>query len=369
MANTIKLPRLFGNYTAEGALIMANNKLDYFNEYLNKLEHPELFEERKPKFKVGDVVVDIVEKYEKDLDLEYFIRDAILVDDGDNPPEYVYEVGLTCRPERTYKIKEDQLELNYHDVNWAEYVTERVGSDLPDWRGKLYNLYMFYKNPMTHNRLMGDRVEAYNNDTIPPAYMKHILENHSVYDRLDKVLSKTENQNIVIKNLRITSLSKLLDLKDSIQFKINKRNETDILSSPKERRLNNDRYKFTADERSLVYQVSLLDIETDEDTGEGRYKDQYKLDMTNLQIMQAIQEAYGNAVKIKERKHQPNKDRRNETRLDKDKIKEPEPVEGRRLYEGYSSTHELIIQFWYNFDMNLIETAYPVGMNNNAMKH
>lgn len=45
-----------------------------------------------------------------------------------------------------------------------------------------------------------------------------------------------------------------------------------------------------------------------------------------------------------------------------------EPVDGRILYEG-ESKHGLTIRFWYNFDLGLIETAYPTEMNNNAKKH
>lgn len=38
-------------------------------------------------------------------------------------------------------------------------------------------------------------------------------------------------------------------------------------------------------------------------------------------------------------------------------------------YERESVTYGVVIEFWYNFDLNIIETAYPLRMNNNAKKH
>lgn len=45
-----------------------------------------------------------------------------------------------------------------------------------------------------------------------------------------------------------------------------------------------------------------------------------------------------------------------------------EPVNGSTLYEGYSPKYKLTIHFLYNFDLNLIETAYPVIMNDNIQQ-
>lgn len=322
MANTIKLPRLFGNYTAEGeALIMANNKLDYFNEYLNKLEHPELFEERKPKFKVGDVVVDIVEKYEKDLDLEYFIRDAILVDNGDNPPEYVYEVGLTCRPERTYKIKEDQLELDYHDVNWAEYVTESVGNRLPAWRGELYNYYVESADEELHDK-----------DTIPVVYMEHILNDHVVYKRFGYILNNKECKEDLQRSLDLLTDYQINRFRDRLIDKLLSYDKFDTDIHQPGRLAGQSKIKFTADEKLFMYIIDKHDP-----------KDLYPYHMTSLQIMHAIKEAYNNAHMIGRSKNKIG-------------------------YNGESITYRMTIEFWFDADKNIILTAYPIEYRGIKMK-
>lgn len=37
----------------------------------------------------------------------------------------------------------------------------------------------------------------------------------------------------------------------------------------------------------------------------------------------------------------------------------PQPMKGYRKYEGYSPKYDITIRFLYNFDMDLITTAYP----------
>lgn len=247
------------------------------------------------------------------------------------------------------------LEFQYHDKKWAEYFTESVGNGLPPWRGNLYNVYALYLDPETHEygELDDLLIKNYNNDTIPPVYMEHILRSHSVYDRMTDVFKSTTNMDIIANNLNIP-VSSLARLRKEVRRKINARNTTDMEPEYQADISNQAFPTFTRQELRFIAEIDKLDI------SKGQFKDHFPVEMTNLQIMKAIRESYHNAKKCGHRKMEKNHDRRNGEIT--------EPVKGKILYEGI--THDnMIIQFWYNFDLGIIETAYPTEMNDNAKKH
>ena len=69
--------------------------------------------------------------------------------------------------------------------------------------------------------------------------------------------------------------------------------------------------------------------------------------------MHSIKEAYSTAKRVSIRSLEMSR----KSLLDE---KEYVPVNGRILYEGVSDTYGLVIHFIYDFDLNLVETAYPV---------
>ena len=85
--------------------------------------------------------------------------------------------------------------------------------------------------------------------------------------------------------------------------------------------------------------------------------------MTNLQIMEAVKQAYHTARKISPRKLQAVYDRRKGRDFGEECGEMSYPVKGKILYEG-NAKNGMVVQFWYNFDLDLIEEAYPVRMNN-----
>ena len=138
-----------------------------------------------------------------------------------------------------------------------------------------------------------------------------------------------------------SSVNDLRYLELSVRRKINARNLNDTDLDSKNR-------KFTTLEYQFISEINKFDK-----------KDIYPLDMTNLQIMGAIKEAYKSAHRAGNLK----------IKFDtKDDSSLAAPDKGKRLYEGYSSKYNLIIQFWYNFDLGIIETAYPVT-SDRSKKH
>ena len=317
----------------------------------------------EPKFKVGDVVnlIDNQSMY-------YVVIESILVDNGIFR-RYQYEVS-NVRTDDTFVYDESSLEFQYHDTSWEYYLIEgtRIYNDLPDWRGELYNFYIIYGHLRTHDDLQYDQMEDYNNDTIPPMFMEHILDGHSAFGSMNRLLKYPDKARIVMKKLNIDK-DKLDKLVKSTKHKINIRNLSDFDTETKEEwRSSGKKFEFTGDELNLVAEVYKLDTEGKDEYGNVCYTNHYDIDMTNLQIMQAIKEAYGNAKRTGRMQMQPIKDRRiikGYGDFDPEPVK---PVKGKREYEGVSKKG-LVIRFWYNFDLDLIETAYPVVVNNNAKKH
>lgn len=313
-----------------------------FIEYLDQYERAVNPVISKPKLRVGDVV-----KFQNYDDL-MVVKEISESNNGN----YNYDVILPNDEDMVCRFEEDFLVLQYHDSNYAHYFTESVSNGLPAWRGELYNVYSLYFDPDIHayGELNRRECEEYNNDTIPPVYMEHILRSHSIYERINDVIKSSENRKAIMEELGI-SINDLNKIESDIKRKINARNLNDMDSDSKRKITNKmpSDLKFTDQELAFVDEVCKID---------GR-KDHYPIEMTNIQIMQAVKEAYSGAMKIGHRKIQDIKDKRNEETISSTK--------GRILYEGVSRKG-MVIQFWYNFDLDLIETAYPVP-DSNSKKH
>ena len=299
----------------------------------------------KSKFKVGDVV-----NVEDDPNRVYVVNESIFVDDGENT-RYMYEVSSVYGDEDDIiTCEESSLTFQYHDLSYEEYFTEgtRIKNDLPDWRGELYNFYSAYTDYESRGEDDFDNgfVNDHWNDTIPVHFMRHIIEGHSVYGAIKEVtdgscISNTSKK--IKENLGIEKDDFIL-LRKSIMRKINLKNLTDI--DPKYKKKYNRNGAFTNEEKKFIAQAEKLHLD-----GGGKPATHYKIDMTNLQIMKAIKEAYENAHKVGERSLKQDKDLRTGDL--------PQPMKGYRKYEGYSPKYDTTICFLYNFDMDLITTAYP----------
>ena len=302
-----------------------------FEEYMPdinfKAEHPELYQERKPKFKIGDVVENFTEKCEKDNDNQYFIQKAILEYDGIHSPEYVYEVGMINSPDRIYKFNEDELEFQYHDKKWEKYVTESYrNTGLAAWRGSLYS---FMKLTVVER-------DNYENDTLPPRRMQHILGEYSFYRRMDDLMH-TPMKDEIVKRMDNCTKKDVETIISSIKDKILYYNGLMPKNGLPSVRKGHDNTVFNVNENKLISVIDYVDKHLNK---EG--KDHYPPYMSDFGIMKAIQEAYGNAEKVELIKNRYN------------------PQAKKVLFQG-KSKNGLTIQFYYNFEAKIIETAYPVG--------
>ena len=113
----------------------------------------------------------------------------------------------------------------------------------------------------------------------------------------------------------------------------------------------NNKQKFRFTDLELALAISEIDKR---DVIFGKFRKHFPVYMTNIEIMKSIREAYHTARKISRR------------RVKKSFVtryvlhSKAEPVKGSALYEG-KSKKGMTIQFRYNFDLGIIETAYPVG--------
>lgn len=304
------------------------------------------FHECRPVFREGDVVsVTENNAYPDGL---YVVREVVMIDIG-AATEYVYDVSPVESDEEVYTFGKSFLEFIYHDSVWEKYFADSPQYSLPEWRGEPYNVKAFSYSGYYD---CYDEERNHNNDTIPLAYMGHILERHSVYKRIDVVFASREDAKEMREKLNISSKD-LYKLRRSITEKID-RLETNE-AEPDLKKETGQKIRFTDLELALVSEIGRRDILN------GEYNEHFPVQMTNLQIMRAVKEAYHAAYKISPRKLQRVCDKRDTDRYGLAKV--ISPVKGRILYEGISK-NGLVIRFWYNFDLDLIETAYPVRMNN-----
>ena len=115
-------------------------------------------------------------------------------------------------------------------------------------------------------------------------------------------------------------------------------------------------FRFTDLELAIAAEADKRDVVF------GRRRNHFPLEMSRAQMKQAIREAYSNAHKVGKRKIQKTYDVRHGYWDIEDTVK------GASLYEGKSKTYGLVIRFWYNFGMDLIEIAYPVMGDGDAEK-
>lgn len=225
---------------------------------------------------------------------------------------------------------------------------------------------MLYIN-INKKSLSKDKVEEFvkvYKPMIHPYQMYHIIKRHTVYGRVNDVLigdgnDKPARRATVAKNLNMTD-NELEVYIDKLEDKILARNKTGLEYDNKIKltELTSDP-NLNALDLKFGEQFDLIDYSINKN-GEKEYVDHYPINLTNLQIMDAIREAYNSAARIGTIQIQFDK---------KDELSLPAPNKGKRLYEGYSTTYKLTIQLWFNFDLNIIESAYPVGMNRNIKKH
>lgn len=163
------------------------------------------------------------------------------------------------------------------------------------------------------------------------------------------IITAIMSHQLGIDNFDVRKLSYLI--RDTIDSMNNNSDETNDVNM----NVRQNRSKFSPNEVALIQVINSLDI----CSGEKNGKYYFPFYMTNIQIMQVIKESYMNSKKIGETILQKNHDKRND--------KETDPVIGKKLYEGVSNSG-MVIQFYYNFDLNLIEDAYLVLSNSNTGK-
>ena len=295
----------------------------------------------KSKFKVGDVV-----NITDDPNRVYVVNESIFVDDGENT-RYMYEVSSVYGDEDDIiTCEESSLTFQYHDLIYEEYFTEgNRQPHLPAWRGEYYNPYDIYRDfiDLKDEKVVGSSDE-YNDCTLPIYRMAHILRDHSVYSRIQHVLVhsgstfKQSNIDMMLSKLNLLDEDELKKLYGGIRNKIAKLNED---PAPTIANLG-IKVEFTEIERKFVNLLDEIDP-----------KDHWPVEMSNIMIMDAIREAYENAEKDGNRQYSSSGSKTSD--------KPAAPNKGKMLYKGTSTRHKLIIQFWYNFDLDIIETAYPIS--------
>lgn len=292
----------------------------------------------KPAFQIGDIV--------NTTNGIQIVREVVISDIGEMA-EYMYEVSPIDSDDINCCYKENSLEFLYHDVMWEEYFTESAQNGLPEWKDETYDMKELDDYYLS--------TYDYYNYTLPPVIMKYIIDEYTIYGRIDAVLAHKSNVTEIEKIFDLKS-GKLSDIRRSIIDKIHKRNESDIDPEFKKKINNRRKFQFTNLELSVVSEISKRDISF------GKIRYHFPVYMTNMEIIKSVKEAYNSAHKVGKRE------------IKKSCVircmiyNKFDPVKGRVLYEGYSSTYNLVIQFYYNFDLDIIETAYPIGVNKSEIK-
>lgn len=296
----------------------------------------------KPAFQIGDVVntpngIETVRE--------------IIITNISGTTEYIYETSPLDSDNKVNRYHITSLEFLYHDPIWEDYFVNLVQDSLPEWRGEIYNLEAFihygFEDTIFDNN--------YQNDTLPPDIMKYILEEYTVGGRINAVLASKKNRREIEKVLNIKP-KQLDEISNSITIKIDDRNIGEIDLNYKKKISNKRKFQFTELELSAASEIDKLDSLL------GQPRKHFPIEMTNSQIMKSIKEAYKTAQKISKRQV------RNSYITKYVLYNKVEPVKGSTLYEGVSK-NGLTIRFRYNFDYNVIETAYPVILNGNNDKH
>lgn len=177
--------------------------------------------------------------------------------------------------------------------------------------------------------------------------MEHILKKHSVYGMIKRVLGNrcTTESAAKIRELFKLSSSELIEIMSSMLNELDAINATGTDRKYHNRRKNSDLFKDN--EWDILLQIDKLDVV------KGIHVDHYPATMTNLQIMEAIKEAYESAHKEGAIEIGSDRDLRTGENITE--------AEGHQKYVGRSVTHDMTICFLYSRDMNLITTAYPAS--------
>ena len=319
-----------------------------------------------PSFQPGDVVAVAGNE-----DMLYAVSEVITVNIGETP-KYMYDAVPLSLDGTACAYEASSLEYQYHDASWGEYFSDIAQRGLPAWRDE--------------DGYKWD--DDYVRGTLPSYYMDYIWEEYSIGGRICAAFASRRNMREVMEKFNLRkkytlsnvnwdeprwminrklsdSRNELYDIIRAIRQKIENREEKESKSTEcvKEAYLHcnmkfQDKgpFKFTALELAVAAEADRRDIAF------GRHRDHFPIEMTRAQMRQAIREAYSNAHKAGKRKIQRTYDRRY------DWGEEIEPVKGASLYEGEAGTYGLVIRFWYNFDMDLIEIAYPVMGNGDSGK-
>lgn len=340
---------------------LINHAEDEKNEtgYYSEAAHEML--SKKPIYRPGDVI-----HVKNDMGgIFYVIEESTLVEHnirGGLYPVYQYTINLLddgtghFKPDRGM-CEEGDIEFQYHDKQWEEYFTEAAGYSLPKWRGNFYNYFALCKEIGYEDDDLDKKFcEDYNNDTIPPACMQHILKDHSIFARIDTVINN--NKKNIMNSMGITNPAEISEIARSIKRKFKYRNRTGAEGILTAVELTQGNENYTPKELALVDEIDALDKDS-----KGQIQDHYPVKMTHVQIMEAIKEAYENARKSGGRCMSSEPDKRHPEEGD------ITPIKGVGEYEGESPTHGLTIRILYNHDLNYIDTAFPLRMNNNAKKH
>lgn len=269
--------------------------------------------------------------------------------------KYMYET-ISFQNDTVNRYEEASLEYQYHDSTWEEYFAKCIQNSLPAWRGEIYNTAIFDHYYCSEDVMLEHDYLDYYNYTLTPDIMEYISENYTICGRIRAVLALKKNVTEIGKILGIKT-KELDNIKRSIIDKTDNRNISEVDPNFKKKINNRRKFKFTDLELSAASEIDKRDVIF------GKQRTHFSIDMTNSQIMESIKEAYGNAHTIS------NREIKKSYIMKYVLCNETEPVNGSILYEGYSLKYKLTIQFLYNFDLNLIETAYPVGMNNNSKKY
>ena len=332
-----------------------------------------------PSFKPGDVVA-----VAGNADILYAVSEVITVNTGETA-KYMYEVVPLALDDAACAYEASLLEYQYHDAAWGEYFSDTAQRGLPAWRDEDgYKWDYGYGDDRPYHYEHYDRLDDiyycnyvhdddYVRGTLPLHYMEYIWREYSIGGRIFAVFASHKNMREVmekfnLKKQRITYArwkDELYDIISAIFQKIVNREEKERKSTEGMREEKRD-YKMKFQNKG-PFQFTDLELavaaEADRrDVAFGRRRNHFPLEMSRAQMKQAIREAYSNAHKVGKRKIQKRYDARYGG-WDMEGT-----VKGASLYEGESETYGLVIRFWYNFDMDLIEIAYPVMRNGDVGK-